>query len=328
MALLALTLAACGADQAPAVVTQAPTVTPSVTPSRTPTPMRSPTPTRTLPPAPPTRPPATATPGPAPTHPLAPTITDAPATLTATFAPTRVGLRVEYFMTDARSVAPGQVVTLYWRVHGATRARIYRVDEAGERQWRWDVNPEGRLAVSTRPEDRDTARFLLEADAGGAAVEQPLLVPLACAAIWFFEPPPADCAAGEPQYSQQAEQPFERGRMIWVAARDQIYAIFDDGQAPGWAAYPDDFADGQPDRDDSLAAPEGLQQPIRGFGLVWRAQPRVRDRLGWAVAAETGYDGALQSTATQPGQGTLYLRTRDGGILALDARRSTWRFVP
>lgn len=328
LALLALTLAACGANEAPAVVTQVPTATLTVTASVTPTPVLSPTPTRTLAPAPPTHPPTTATPGPSPTHPLAPTITDAPATLTATFAPTRAGVRIEYFMTDAGAVAPGQTVTLYWRVRGATRARIYRLDETGERQWRWDVNPEGSLTVTTRREDGDAARFLLEADAGGAAVEQPLLVPLECGEVWFFEPPPAECPAGPPQYSRQAEQTFERGRMIWVAAEDRIYAIFDDGQSPGWTSYRDDFEEGMPDRDASLAAPDGLQQPIRGFGLVWRTQSGVRDRLGWAVSAETGYEGALQSTAAEPDGGTLYLRTRDGGILALEAQRSRWRFVP
>jgi hypothetical protein len=159
-------------------------------------------------------------------------------------------------------------------------------------------------------------------------VEQLLLVPLQCGDIWFFEPAPNACAAGDPQLSNQAEQSFERGRMIWVETLDQIYVVFEDGGDPGWAAYPDDFNEGDPERDDTLIPPSGLSQPVRGFGLIWRENPRVQERLGWATTSEIAFEGMYQSDAAEPDVATLYLRMRDGGIIALNSQTSAWEVLP
>ena len=79
-------------------------------------------------------------------------------------------------------------MTLFWSARGADQTRIYRVDAQGERIWRWDVNATGKLTVSTRPEDRDVARFVLVIEADGTEVEQPLLIPMQCPEVWFFDP--------------------------------------------------------------------------------------------------------------------------------------------
>jgi hypothetical protein len=60
---------------------------------------------------------------------------------------------------------------------------------------------------------------------------------------------------------------------------------------------------------------------VRGFGLVWRARPGVRDRLGWATVPETAYEGQTQG---DPGT-TYYLRARDGGVVELTGAGSAWR---
>lgn len=327
MALLALlVLSGCGGNAQPAIVTYVPTDTATAVPTpnatahavdivvtSTPMPIRSPT---------------TATPGPSPTNPLAPTQSPAPATQTATRAPTLAGVSIEYFTTNTEFARPGENVTLFWSVRGAAAVRIFRVDSAGERIWRWDVNPSGQITVGTRTADRDVARFLLEADVGGATIEQPLLIPLQCSELWFFDPAPESCPAEPPQTTTQAEQTFERGRMIWVQAQDRIYVVFEDGGSPAWAQYPDDFNEGDPERDESLVPPFGMEQPVRGFGLVWRSNQRVRDRLGWATSPEIAFEGMIQADSVESSVATQYMRMRDGGIIALDAQANTWEYIP
>ena len=322
-----LLLNACGGNAQPAIVTLAPSATSTARPTLTQTHAAGfswVTATSI-----PTALPLSATPGPSPTSPLAPTLSPAPATLTATRVPTRAGLSVEYFTTDAESARPGDTVTLFWSVRGANTARIYRLDADGERiAPGWDVRASGKLTVRTRPQDREVARFVLEAHVGEAQVEQMLLIPLQCPEAWFFDPAPETCPAESPQASLEAEQTFERGRMVWVQAQDRIYVIFEDGRSPEWARYPDNFEEGDPERDDAIVPPPGLLQPIRGFGLVWRSNARVQERLGWATSPEVAFDGMFQVDSPEPSVATLYLRTRDGGILALDAQTQTWKMLP
>lgn len=327
MGVLALSLVGCGGNMQPPLVTYVSTDTPPPSPTGTPGQIAG-LPQATLTPMP-TRPPETPTPGPSPTNILALTNTPAPATLTGTSAPIQAGVRVEYFTTNVEAARPGDNVTLFWRVLGADYARIYRVDADGERQAMWDVNGSGQLTVSTGTAERDVARFLLEADAGNGTVEQLLLIPLTCPEAWFFGPEPDACPAAPPQVSREAEQVFERGRMIWVEAHDRIYVIFEDGLSPAWAQYPDNFREGDPERDDAFnPLSPGLLQPVRGFGLVWRTNERVRDRLGWATAPEVPFEGMLQADSMEPSVATLYLRMLDGGIVALNDYTDEWVIIP
>ncbi|MCL4249974.1 MAG: hypothetical protein KJ065_17635 [Anaerolineae bacterium] len=90
---------------------------------------------------------------------------------------------------------------------------------------------------------------------------------------------------------QVAEQLFQRGRMFWVQPTQQIWVLTITGEGRGtWTIYPDTFEDGvDPDLDPALVAPEGLIQPERGFGKLWRNNPEVREALGWATTPEFGY---------------------------------------
>lgn len=92
------------------------------------------------------------------------------------------------------------------------------------------------------------------------------------------------CPAGEAVTTPAAFEPFERGIMLWRQDRRQIYAL----QAEGtWASYADTWEDSQPPSDATLTPPTGLQQPVRGFGKVWREQlGGPQSTLGWALAAE------------------------------------------
>jgi hypothetical protein len=88
-----------------------------------------------------------------------------------------------------------------------------------------------------------------------------------------------------------ARQEFVRGTMIWRGDIGTIYVIGRDGR---WEAYADTFAEGEPELDPSLVPPTGLYQPIRGFGKLWRSNQEVRERMGWALSKEQGYNGFVQ----------------------------------
>ncbi|MGB3716092.1 MAG: hypothetical protein WA996_16830, partial [Candidatus Promineifilaceae bacterium] len=86
---------------------------------------------------------------------------------------------------------------------------------------------------------------------------------LVCASAYFFEPAPEVCPNGEPLTSAAAEQPFERGFMVWFEATDAIYVFDWDGR---WQQFEDTFIEGQPENDPAIIPPPDLYQPVRGFG--------------------------------------------------------------
>jgi hypothetical protein len=96
--------------------------------------------------------------------------------------------------------------------------------------------------------------------------------------------------AGAPM-SGMVTQPFERGNMFWRGDTRQIYALAANGQF--WQMA-DTWSDGMPADDPAFAAPGGLLQPVRGFGLVWRSNPAIREALGWAALPEAQYNGYWQ----------------------------------
>lgn len=122
------------------------------------------------------------------------------------------------------------------------------------------------------------------------------------------------CPRAEPISITIVTQTFERGVMFWRDTRE-IFALA--VQARGAAAntvwkFPDGWTEGQPDRDPSLQPPEPLLQPIRGFGAVWRANPAVREALGWATSGEQPYNGLWQLF-----EGGAIFSGADGAIYAL-----------
>jgi photosystem II stability/assembly factor-like uncharacterized protein len=91
-----------------------------------------------------------------------------------------------------------------------------------------------------------------------------------------------------------AYQTFEQGVMIWRGDEGRIYVLYSDGT---WQVFDDTFREGEPESDATLRPPEGRQQPVRGFGKVWRTHPDVRARIGWATAREEGVTAQVQPFA-------------------------------
>lgn len=97
----------------------------------------------------------------------------------------------------------------------------------------------------------------------------------------------------EPEVGQVfvAQQQFENGQMFWVRPINQIWVLIttDDGTQT-WQVYEDTFQEGEPEFDPELEAPsEDLEQPIRGFGKLWRENEQLQEQLGWALEPEVGY---------------------------------------
>ncbi len=94
---------------------------------------------------------------------------------------------------------------------------------------------------------------------------------------------------------QSAYQPFERGFMVWTSRlgwyeQRAIYALFNDG---AYRRYDDTWQEGVDPESGGEQPPEGLLEPARGFGKVWRSNPDVRAALGWALGPESGGEGRI-----------------------------------
>jgi hypothetical protein len=79
--------------------------------------------------------------------------------------------------------------------------------------------------------------------------------------------------------------------MLWREDTKQICVLYADGN---WAIYADAWTPDKPGSDPEIVPPAERLQPVRGFGLVWRTQPGVRDKLGWALRAEEGQPAPVQ----------------------------------
>lgn len=113
-----------------------------------------------------------------------------------------------------------------------------------------------------------------------------------------------------------ARQKFQNGQMIWHGHFGWIYILYNDGT---WTSYPDQWFETHSESDPSITAPEGLQQPIRGFGKVWREElggPNAK--IGWALEKEQGVEGQYQDWS----YGQVF---RFGGETLILLDRGEWR---
>jgi len=274
---------------------------------------------------------ATATPTPAVDNEpsITPTSTPTAAVETPTVdSSTEQGIpEILFFEAEAEQIRAGDGLTLRWSVTGASTVTIYKLLPSLQLGTFWEVEQEGSLEITTDVEERNYTRFALFAgDGHGSTSTATLSVPIICETAWIVTPAPEGCPAAEPLFSAAAQQHFEHGIMIWVAERDLVYVLFADGSSPHWNAFGDSWDDSQPESDPAISAPSGKYQPMRGFGLLWRTESTVRDRLGWAIENEVGYTTAIQATSFSKYNDTFIL-ARDGSAFRLLTERSGWENV-
>jgi len=259
-----------------------------------------------------------------------PTSTPVPEETSPTMTPSPTPVILS-FTADRTTIIQGESVDLTWRATGGTEAHICWVThEAIMACAPGPVDPDGgtETVTPTAPGRPGVADIVLTVKNSAGAAEAHVDVIIACAE----DPLPAledqqlfgNCPYGT-VVGDAAHQAFGGGHMIWLAGNRTIYVLYADGR---YESYADDFHEGDPESDPSIVPPEGFLQPIRGFGLVWRTYPAVRDGLGWALAPEEGFQGWSQSySGSGMHNSGTFLRFVDGSVVLLSHFGGIWRFV-
>jgi len=235
------------------------------------------------------------------------------------------------FTADRTTIVQGESVDLTWQATGVTEAHICWVThEAIMACVSGPVDPDGgtETVMPTAPGRPGVADIVLTVKNSAGAAEAHVDVTIAC----VEDPLPAleeqqlfgNCPYGT-VVGNAVYQAFGGGYMIWLEGNRTIYVLYAGGR---YESYADDFHEGDPESDPSIVSPEGLLQPVRGFGLVWRTYPAVRDGLGWALAPEEGFQGWSQSySGSGMHNSGTFLRFIDGSVVLLAHFGGTWRFV-
>jgi len=227
-------------------------------------------------------------PVPTPTSASVPTDTPVPAAILS-------------FDISPSAVLPGESITLTWNTI-AERVLISKLDYKGRLLEPAFTAPlSGTLVITRYHQQGDRTGFLLSACSGGLCDNAMVSAEITCTETWFFPNPPADCPSA-PSSTTVVAQRFERGLMLWLEAADwrpfdEIVILYDDENPVHrhWRMVVDDWEPGMPEEDPDIVPSSGYYEPVRGFGKVWREEPRVREHLGWAIEEEFVVgDGAFQ----------------------------------
>jgi len=297
------------------VTTAAPTMTqPSPVPSatRTESPAASPLPTLAPPTFTPTVPPAaTATRMPTPT----------PA----------AGPQVLFFrVTPTTTINLGDGLAMSWQASGQ-KAELCPISGPGPVESRCQsVALAGSTQFVTDEAAMAYTGFGLRVTAGASFTWSLVPVRFQCRNVrsWFFDNPPERCPAAVADESYAAGQYFEHGLMVWVEDADDFYVFYQGKDEQGFQTF-DWISDirlkpgASSDNRLGQTPPPGLQEPVSGFGMMWRGEIEDvradgRQRLGWATEAESGFTTAYQcETPSYPRMWSCFLRGPRGEILYL-----------
>lgn len=250
-------------------------------------------------------------------------------------------------IVELQDTDSGKRITFSWSASGVS-ARIVSGTRQRLQKW-WGVPLSGTRTVEVRGTTYRNPEFTLEVcdspvcysgDESIQMISESVQIEWACELDYFFTPAPRRCPLRPATYSWAAEQRFEHGRMIWLEDNDAIHVFYEDGAEyypehyPDWQGrferFEDTWTPDETESDPTVVPPEGLYQPIRGFGKVWRENPQVREQLGWATAPEQGYESALQYEHHEGSSSgaNQYLRTVDNQVIwYFGAYVGPWGFV-
>ena len=242
-----------------------------------------------------------------------------PTTKTAVTNP----IKLHDFHLSTTEAAPGQHVTATWSFEGAASKVAILIPQPGET---------GEYLYSSSPITRQTASLMFTMPAyWGQTQEVQLSVnenviasvqlnkaPAKCNTPWFFTPRPESCPASPITQTFAAVQVFEGGRMFWFQNSKTIVVLYENqGYSDGVQTFADNYVDGTPEADPNVIAPAGKQQPRRGFGWVWRTYPDVRQRLGWALQPEQGFNTCMAMTNESSGFNNTYFANNTGHLIQM-----------
>lgn len=137
-----------------------------------------------------------------------------------------------------------------------------------------------------------------------------------CDSNWFFlQPRPLSCPMNIPNASNGVYQTFQNGTMIWVGSQDAIYVLYNDTGNPRWQVFRDMFEEGMAENSGQFASPSSdVFQPRRGFGMLWRSNDSVRNRIGWGIMRdELPYSVQVQTAR----DGTIYVSAPNQTLFGL-----------
>jgi len=229
---------------------------------------------------------------------------------------------IEAFSVVVEDAPNGKRLKFAWETTGASVVRIVSGTSQRFARW-WEVEPVGTLVVDLETTSyRDPTMALMAVDEYGSQVIDSVRVEWSCGHDYFFEQAPIACPAGPATFTQAAEQAFQGGRAIWlqeaedigVSGEHAIIVVYNDGE---WQRYDDTWAPGQPESELGVVPPEGLHQPTRGFGKLWRQSETIKERLGWALGQEQAFRSAWQWQVQESLPAVAYLRTLSGEVLKL-----------
>jgi hypothetical protein len=144
-----------------------------------------------------------------------------------------------------------------------------------------------------------------------------------CDSNWFFlQPRPASCPLNIPNASNGVYQTFANGTMVWVGSQDAIYVMYNDSGSPRWEVYRDTFNEGMEETSGSFSnPPPNGYQPRRGFGMLWRGNEAVRNRIGWAnMKDELPYSVQVQTAR----DGSIYISAPNSSLFGLLPSGAGW----
>jgi hypothetical protein len=278
----------------------------------------------------------TSTPPPTPTRPV--------ILRTATAPPVSRPV-IQSFFANPTEPNPGDPIYLSWTSTGGVRAslRQWLSAQGTEGVWR-DVSLNGYLVIDTQTTDRHWQDFELTVfNNAGASTSATISIRFRCAYTFFFSTNSRLCPDRPAQSTQAAEQVFEGGRMIWLEhaaplrqwgwsaeGKDDfvILVFYTQGYSgPAWQMFVDAWREGEPDSDPNIVPPQGMYQPVRGFGKAWRAHPEVRQRLGWALGQEKGFSATYQQVSgLNSNDVCTYLVISDGRVISMCRKSGFWSF--
>ncbi len=273
----------------------------------------------------------TSTPTPMPSPTVTPLSTRIPP------GPTALPPAILSFAVNPTEISPDDPITLTWATTSSVRVTLRRTTALVAGSFERDVPLSGNLVVDSRGAGRHWHDYELTAyNSADVTVTRSLTVRFHCPYSLFFTATLGLCPNGLAQSSWAAEQVFEGGRMLWLRdgslvgenykGQSLIFVLYTSGNS--WELYVDTWTSTEPDSDPAIVPREGLYQPIRGFGQVWRNNSKVQKQLGWALSNEQGFETPYQRVAGLDWDNQChYLRSVDGRVISLCSRGGVWSFV-